>query len=114
MILLSVIQCFFLAGGQVCLKLAMNRMSKFSFSWSFFSELLTNWWLLGSGICMLIATGLWLYLIKNFEFSIIYSMISLSYVFGMLAAVFVFHEVVPIMRWMGLLLIICGILLIAK
>ena len=114
LILLSTIQCLFLAGGQVCLKFAVNRMPKFSLAWSFFSELLTNWWLLGSGACMAGATVLWLYMIKHFDFSMVYPMISISYVFGMLAAIYIFHETVPGTRWLGVLLIMGGVILVAK
>ena len=50
----------------------------------------------------------------NFSFSMAYPMISLSYVFGMLAAIYVFHEQVPLVRWAGVLLIMTGCVLIAK
>jgi undecaprenyl phosphate-alpha-L-ara4N flippase subunit ArnE len=113
-ILLSTVQCLFLSGGQVCLKLAMNRMAKFSFTWTFFSELFTNWYFLGAGICMAVATILWLYIIKHFDFSIVYPMISLSYIMGMLAAIYIFHEAVPAIRWVGVLLIMGGVILIVK
>ena len=113
-ILLSTVQCLFLAGGQVCLKFAMTRMAKFSLTWTFIANILTNWYLLASGICMAFATALWLYLMKHFAFSIIYPMISISYIFGMLAAIYIFHETVPITRWIGVLLIMAGIVLIAK
>jgi undecaprenyl phosphate-alpha-L-ara4N flippase subunit ArnE len=89
-------------------------MAKFSFTWTFFRELLTNWWLLGSGICMAAATVLWLYIIKHFDFSMVYPMISISYVFGMLAAIYIFHETVPTVRWLGVLLIMGGVILITK
>ncbi|GHS87829.1 hypothetical protein FACS1894201_09180 [Bacteroidia bacterium] len=89
-------------------------MAKFSLTWAFVGELLTNWWLLASGICMAGATVLWLYIVKHFDFSMVYPMISLSYVFGMLAAVYIFHETVPMTRWLGVLLIMGGVVLIAK
>ncbi|GHT01302.1 hypothetical protein AGMMS49525_01650 [Bacteroidia bacterium] len=92
----------------------MNQMAKFSFTRTFFNELLTNWWLLAAGICMAGATVLWLYIVKHFDFSMVYPMISLSYVFGMLAAVYIFHETVPMTRWVGVLLIMGGVVLIAK
>ena len=114
LISLSVVQCFFLAGGQVFLKLAMNNMGKFRFSLDFFLEALTNWYLLASGICMTIAMFLWLYILKHFEFSIAYSITSISYIFGMFAAMFVFHETIPITRWLGVILIVGGVMLIAK
>lgn len=41
-------------------------------------------------------------------------MISLSYVFGILAAVFIFNEPVPVTRWIGVAFIIVGVVLIAR
>jgi undecaprenyl phosphate-alpha-L-ara4N flippase subunit ArnE len=113
-ILLSTLQCLFLSAGQVFLKYAMNRMGTLSFSRAFFGELLANWSLLAWGLCMGAATFLWLYILKHVEFSIAYPLISISYIFGMLAAIFVFHETVPLTRWIGVFLIMIGVSLIAK
>ena len=113
-LLLSVIQSILLCGGQVLLKLAMQRMGAFSWTLEFFTRNLTNWWLLACGICYAIATLLWFYIIKNFPFSMAYPMISLSYVFGMFAAILFFHEEVPVIRWVGVFLIMTGCVLIAK
>jgi undecaprenyl phosphate-alpha-L-ara4N flippase subunit ArnE len=113
-IILSTIQSLLFCGGQVYLKLAMERMSKFSMKWAFFSELLTNWHLILSGICMLLGTALWMYILKYFDFSIAYPITSISYIFGMLAAMFVFHEAIPLIRWLGVLLIMVGVVFIVK
>ena len=43
-----------------------------------------------------------------------YPMISLSYVMGMLAAVFIFHEQVPAVRWIGLAFIVIGVVLVVQ
>ena len=43
-----------------------------------------------------------------------YPMVSLSYVFGMLAALLFFHETIPPTRWLGVFLIITGCFLVAK
>ena len=57
---------------------------------------------------------LWLILLKKLEFSVLYPMISLSYIFGVLAAIFIFKESVPLIRWLGILVIIVGIFLISR
>jgi undecaprenyl phosphate-alpha-L-ara4N flippase subunit ArnE len=113
-ILLSTVQSLFLAGGQVFLKFATRRVEGVSFTWTFAREQLTNWWWLATGGCMVVATVLWLYIIKHFNFSVAYPMISISYVFGMLAAIFIFHESVPVTRWVGVALIMGGVILIAR
>lgn len=112
--MLSVVQCLLLSGGQVLLKLAMNHTGHFGFTWAFFRSLLANWRLLASGLCMAAATVLWLYIIRRFDFSVAYPITGLSYVFGMLAAVWIFHEAAPITRWIGVALIMGGVALIVK
>lgn len=111
---LSVIQCIFLTSSQIFLKFAMMSIDKFSFSWKFAGELLTNWKLAVSGVCIVIATLLWVYILRHFDFSMAYPMISISYVFGMLAAIYIFHEAIPFTRWIGVALIIAGVILVAK
>jgi undecaprenyl phosphate-alpha-L-ara4N flippase subunit ArnE len=113
-ILLTVLQCFLLASGQVCFKLAVEKITKFQFSWTYFCDILANWWLLASGICLVSATILWGYILKHFEFSVAYPVTAFAYIFGMLAAIFIFHETVSITRWIGVALIILGVILIAK
>ncbi|MDR2979447.1 MAG: EamA family transporter [Bacteroidales bacterium] len=113
-IMLGIIQAAFLSAGQVFLKIAMNRMETFSFAWKWFASLLTNWWLGAMGACFTIAGLLWLYMLKNFQFSVAYPVTSIAYIFGMLAAILVFHETVPLTRWLGVMLIMAGVILIAK
>ncbi|MDR0413385.1 MAG: EamA family transporter [Dysgonamonadaceae bacterium] len=113
-VLLSIIQCLFLSGGQVFLKLAMNRIDRFRWTGAFLREQLANGWLLASGVSMIAATFLWMYILKHFDLSIAYPLTSIGYLFGMLAGVFIFHETVPVTRWIGLLLVVGGICLIVK
>jgi undecaprenyl phosphate-alpha-L-ara4N flippase subunit ArnE len=42
-----------------------------------------------------------------------YPMISLSYVFGTLAAIVIFHEQVPLSTWIGVGFIVLGCMLVA-
>jgi undecaprenyl phosphate-alpha-L-ara4N flippase subunit ArnE len=111
---LTTVQCLFYSGGQVFLKLALTNMEKFSFSRKFFGSLLTNWWLLGSGLCMAVGTILWFYILKHFELSLVYPLTSICYVFAMLAAVLIFHESVTPARWAGVALIMAGVILMVR
>ena len=113
-IILTIFQCFLLAGGQVCFKFAVGKIEKFNWSLLFFSNLVTNWWLLASGVLLILATILWGYILKHFEFSVAYPVTAFAYVFGVLAAIFIFNETVPITRWIGVGLIIVGVIFIAK
>jgi len=111
---LATIQSIFLVSSQIFLKYATARMGKFSFTLEYFKQILVNWQLACSGVSIVIATLLWMYILKHFDFSAAYPLISISYIFGMLAAVFLFHETVPYTRWIGLAFIIIGVVFVAK
>lgn len=114
LIICSTFQSLFLASAQVFLKLAMDRMDDFSFSWAYFKALLVNWQLALSGISIASATIIWLYILRHFELSVAYPLISISYIFGMLAAIFIFHETVPATRWLGVGFIMLGVIFLTK
>jgi len=111
---ISLLQCMLLSGGQVLMKYGLTKAGDFSLSWQYFQRLLINWQFICCGICYGIGSVLWMYIIKHFPFSMAYPMVSLSYVMGMFAAIIFFHEQIPVERWIGVLLIMAGCVLIAK
>lgn len=115
MILLLLANQGMLVGGQVFLKLGMQRISVFEWTWNcMLHGVLLNAWLL-IGVVLLIATNLlWLWMLKIYPFSLIYPLTSLGFVFGMLSGMLVFQEIVNWHQWIGVLLVIGGCLLIAK
>jgi undecaprenyl phosphate-alpha-L-ara4N flippase subunit ArnE len=113
-IILTIFQCFLLAGGQVCFKKAVEKTDKFQWTLAYFTDLFSNMWLIASGISLISATILWGYIFKRYEFSVAYPVTAIAYIFGMLAAIFIFHETVPVTRWIGVGLIILGVIFIVK
>nr|WP_311454778.1 EamA family transporter [uncultured Prevotella sp.] len=113
-VLLSVIQSTLLAGGQVFLKFALQKMLPFGWTRQFWGSLLLNWQFACSGLFFGSSSILWMYIVKHYTLSVAYPMISLSYVFGLLAAIFFFHESVSVLKWCGVILIIVGCCMIAK
>lgn len=114
LLILVAVQTLFLSGGQVLLKLAMAQLPSFSWTWSYFRQALTDWWLLACGVSFGVATVLWLYILRHFPFSQAYPLTALAYLFGMVAAIVVFGEQVPLVRWIGALLIVGGCMLVMK
>lgn len=110
----AILQSVLLTGGQVLLKFALNRMPSFSWTRDFWISLFTNWQFAACGILFCLASLLWMYIVKIFPFSSAYPMVSLSYVFGMLAAILFFNEEVSIFKWIGVTFIVLGCMLIAK
>lgn len=111
---LTCIQSIFLAGSQVLLKIATSHIPAFAWTWSFFKTVLTNWWLLGSGLCAITALVLWMNILKHYPFGVAYPLSCLGYVFGLIAAMLVFHEDVVWTQWLGIVLIMAGCAFIAK
>lgn len=112
--LLAIVQSLLLAGGQVFLKFGLARMLPFAFSKEFFASFFANWQFACAGLCYGAGSILWFYIIKHYPFSMAYPLVSLSYVFGMIAAIVFFHETVEWVKWLGVLFIMLGCYLIAK
>ena len=110
---LTILQCVLLTGGQVLLKFALMRMAPFGWNRAFWTSVFVNWQFAACGLCFALASLLWMYIVKVFPFSVAYPMVSMSFVIGMIAAVLFFHEQVSWSKWVGVLLIVAGCLLIA-
>lgn len=113
-VILAVVQSVLLAGGQVFLKFALERMRPFGWTRDFWGSLLLNWQFACCGLFFGSSSLLWMYIVKHYPLSVAYPMISLSYVFGLVAAILFFHESVSATKWVGVSLIIIGCCLIAK
>lgn len=113
-VVLAIVQSALLACGQVFLKLGLERMFPFAWSRAFWTSALLNWHFALSGLLFCGSSVLWMYIVKHYPLSVAYPMISLSYVFGLLAAIVFFHETVEAYKWVGVVLIIGGCCLIAK
>lgn len=111
---LVTIQSILLASGQVLLKLGLANMEQFGWNTRFWYSVFVNWQFAVSGICFGSGSLLWMYILKKYPLSVAYPMISLSYVFGMVASIIIFHEVVELRKWLGVVLIVIGCCLIAK
>ncbi|HPE41037.1 MAG TPA: EamA family transporter [Bacteroidales bacterium] len=114
LISLVTIQCFLLTASQVFLKKALLAFGKFHFSLSYFKEVFTNFNFALSGLSIAAASIIWMYVLKKFEFSVAYPLISISYVFGLLAAYFIFHETISWTRWLGVAIIMIGVVLVVQ
>ena len=114
-IILVLLQAGSLAGGQAMFKLFLNRMGKFQWNWEYVKHVTME-----HGWILFMMTGffsvsflLWAYVLKKMEFSQAYPLSSLSFIFGMFLAFFLFQESIPLTRWIGVVLIVVGCVLIS-
>jgi len=112
LILLSVL----LSGvAQVCLKQGLNRVRvRGRGQWrricaSLVSEGFVWLW----GLCFVVATSLWLIGLQSVDLSYAYPLVSLGYVLVSVLAMIFFKEKVHRERWLAILVICAGVVLIA-
>ncbi len=108
------LQSVLLVLAQALLKISVEIFGKFSWTWTYFRTVFTTWQFALSGVCALASMFTWMYVLKRYEFSLAYPLLSISYVIGLLAAYFVFHEAVPMSRWIGVVIIMIGVYFVAK
>lgn len=114
LIVLIILQSVVLVAAQTFLKISVELFGKFSWSWQYFKTVFTTWQFAASGICALSAMFIWMYVLKKYEFSVAYPLLSISYVIGLLSAHFIFHEAVPLTRWIGVIIVMIGVFFIVK
>lgn len=114
LILLILLQSVILVAAQTLLKISVGLFGPFSFTWPYFKTVLTTWQFAASGICALTSVVVWMYVLKKYELSVAYPLLSISYVVGLLSSHFVLHETVPLTRWIGVIIVMVGVYFIVK
>jgi drug/metabolite transporter (DMT)-like permease len=70
-------------------------------------------WVIGGIVLYVVATVIWIFLLNKLSLSLLYPLQSLAYVAAIFISIFVFHEHVPPIRWVGVGVILIGVSLIA-
>ena len=120
-IIFVALQALSLAGGQAMFKMFIEKLKLGAGSeeniWAFQNLLATSrtyWWVLTSMTLLFgVSFTLWAYVLKKMDFSQAYPLSSLSFIFGMFLAFFLFQESIPFTRWIGVVLIVIGCVLIS-
>jgi len=114
LLLLISIQSVLLVAAQVFLKISVQLFGTFSWTISYFKNVFTTWQFAASGLCALSGMIVWMVVLKRFEFSVAYPLLSISYVIGLIAAQLIFHETIPLSRWIGVAIIMIGVYFVVK
>lgn len=113
LIITAIIQSAFLALAQYYMKLGVERLGDYSMSWAFIKSLM-NWQLGLALLLYVIGMVIYLFMLKKYDLSIVYPLTSISYIFTILLAMFLLGETVSVVRWVGILLVMLGVGLIAR
>jgi len=105
--------------GQILLKKGMLAVGQFDFSAA--SQLLPqfiraflNPYVFMGFVFYFLSSLFWMVVLSKVELSVAYPLLSLGYVFVLLASWFLFREPVSLIRWLGVLVIICGVTLVSR
>ncbi len=97
------------AAGQLILKIGMNQLPKFNLIKVFtHPTVLLGLFFYGASLI------LWLMVLSKEKLSFVYPLVAFSYVVTVILSKVILKEPVPTLRWVGLFVIITGILIIAK
>jgi multidrug transporter EmrE-like cation transporter len=96
--------------GQLLLKLGMARRP--GFRMIEITELSDNWPVLAGFGCYGISTVLYLQVLARLDLSLAYPTVSLGYVLVIVMSRLLFKEAVSPMRWMALMIICIGVVLV--
>lgn len=102
------------AFGQIVLKVGMARNGEISLSVGPLLQAITNPFVLGGLSLYGISLLIWLVVLSREDLSFVYPMVAFSYVLTTILAKFFLKEDVPALRWLGLALILMGIICVAK
>ena len=107
-ILLGSIAQYLLKIGMTSISLDNNKVI------SIIKEAVTNFSLIGGIACYGLSMVFWLYVLSKLELSKAYPLVSLGYVFTLLLGYFLLHESINNYKVFGIVLIILGVIFIAK
>jgi len=105
--------------GQICLKYGMGQVGKFSFDSAAtiipqFIRAFSNMWVLTGFAFYFLSSLFWMIVLSKVDLSVAYPLLSMGYVFVLIASWVLFKEPVTLIRWAGVFVIMCGVTLISR
>ena len=101
--------CLLTCMGQVSQKFAVEGWRDQPDGWAL---KLRSPWLWSALVCLGLGLLVWLLVLLRWEVGIAYPMLSLNFVLVTLVARFVFHEAVDRRHWLGVALVMAGVMLL--
>ena len=114
-IFLVIISNLFFVINQVAVKLWLNNKNVeiLPINLLFFKKLF-SWEIIIAFIFFLLGGFIWIGLLKKIDLTILYPLISISYIFSTIAGYFIFKESFSLIRYIGIFIIIIGVILVSK
>lgn len=81
---------------------------------SYAGKMFTSPVILGGMSLYFLSAAMWLYLLTKLDLSVVQPILALTYVVTPILAILFLHESVPALRWVGIVVIIAGVLIVAR
>ncbi|ASA26520.1 hypothetical protein B9T62_28965 [Paenibacillus donghaensis] len=100
-----------LATGQIFFKLGLGKIGGVNLNNAW--KAMFNIHIIAGLILYVFATLIWFVVLSRIPLSVAYPIQSIAYVLGLLAALLIFNEPVSAMKWLGMMIIMLGVVIIA-
>lgn len=100
-----------LVAGQILFKLGLDKVGALTFHNLYAAFLSPYIW---AGLALyVVATLFWFAVLSRAQLNVVYPLQSVSYILALLGSIAVFHEQVSPIRWLGVLVILMGVVLVS-
>ena len=118
-VILFAMSILFGAGGALLMKVGAGQMGTIQLDtvqaiFGFVGKMFTSATILGGMTMYFLSAAIWLYLLTKLEISVVQPILALTYVATPILAIVFIHEKVPLARWLGIVVIIIGVYLVAR
>jgi drug/metabolite transporter (DMT)-like permease len=100
--------------GSICLKVGGSQLPHFSPTWGYVAKFFGNPYVLGGFVLYFLPALIWIYLLGKYPISFVQPILALTYVLTPVLAIFLLNEKVPTVRWLGIAVIIIGVVIVSR
>lgn len=101
-------------GAQVSLKIGSTSLADLGIGWGWLSAAVASPWIMIGVICYGMAFPTWMLILNRTDLSLAFPLTGVVYIAVMLISVFGLHENVEPWRWIGVGLIVTGIIMLGR
>ena len=114
--LIAAISILLAVAGQLLMKRGMMLFGTFPATQILYKiiPMFMNPFVFFGFVCFGLSSIFWLIVLSRLPLSLVYPMVSVAYVLVALASVIFLKETVSLVRWAGIGIIICGVVLISR
>lgn len=114
--LIMIVSILLAVAGQLMMKKGMMAFGTFPFNQILVKiiPMIFNPWVFFGFVCFGLSSLFWLVVLSRLPLSLVYPMVSVGYVIVALVSMYLFREPVSLVRWIGIAVIVAGVVLISR